>query len=189
MGSNEKFDVRRPHNCISMIIIRIPFPISFKQNLVKDEKVLEIYQEAEKRSRLITKWTTIVFVSDLNALSISPSFFFSLYSMWHGNYNTDTWVLSVKFFVPFDTSTVFGWYMELLLEASFGCACVVTLSVVLTWLVSCCIYVNALCDHSAAIFKKIDAKITVQQTDSVEAMKSTREDLKDLILFHVKLME
>lgn len=109
--------------------------------------------------------------------------------MRRGNFDTSTWFVPTKMSFPFSTSTVFGWYMALLMLVLLIFAYTLTITSMFTYMTSCWLYIEALCDCFKSMFNKMDAKITLDQIISVEKMNETNQDFKRIISFQLKVAE
>lgn len=157
--------------------------------LAEDTNEFDIYKKAEEKCRLNTIATFLLSMFNCTIFSFLPSILHSIICMSRGNYDTSTWFYALKITVPFDTSTVFGWYILLALEALFGVVLVSTITPVVTYFVNCCLYIRALCQHFEAAFHKLDAKILLSRTHRMSDANEIENELKELVLFHVKITE
>lgn len=145
----------------------------------------QIYRKTEKKCQLVSKWTLILSLINVSVLVVLPSIIDSIICIKAGNLNTNTWFFALKFSVPFNTSTVFGWYMLLTLETVVACVYVTLTTVVVTYLSSCCLYIKAMHDHFKGNFQKIDNRIIFDYFHLIES--KTRNEFKELIAFHVQI--
>lgn len=122
--------------------------------------------------------------------SFLPPIIHSAISMSHGNFDTSTWFIAVNFAFPFDTTSVLGWYIALLLITQFACVLTVLVTALFTYMFSDYLYIEALRDHFESIFKRVDSKITFNQCKSFGKMnKDMQLSLNELIIFHLKMTE
>lgn len=158
--------------------------------LVSDSSELLIYQKTETRCRLFSKWALIIYTNFLLIFFITPSIIHSIVCMRCGNFDTSTWFIAMKFVVPFDTTTVPGWYMALLVEIYFCCVYTIVITALITYLtVSSRLYIDALCEHFKLIFRKVDSKMKSSQKRSINRKHEMRSCFKEVISFHMKIVE
>lgn len=123
-------------------------------------------------------------------MSILPSVIHSAVCMLDGNLDTNTWFFATKLSVPFSTSSVFGWYMLVTWQTFSATTFLFVLTAIITYLLSCCFYVQALRDHFKSTFDKIDTKIVADATASTDEVNTeTLVALEKVVSFHVKSME
>lgn len=67
--------------------------------------------------------------------------------IWQGNFDTTTWTSLYNIIVPFDTSTVIGWYSFYIVQCYLACTYCYNQPTVITFFMGCCLYVEALCKH------------------------------------------
>lgn len=98
-----------------------------------------IEQQSRKKTRIIGYYPLM--------LVLVGAFFYSIYCIFVGNYDTSTWILPYLLSVPFDTSKIGGWYLLWIVEANIAftySTCLIGLS---SHFMSCCFYIGAVCDH------------------------------------------
>lgn len=166
------------------------FNTFFSCSLVGGADESEIYRSTERKCRLITKWTLFLTWAACGTFGILPSIIHSMICMWHGNFDTSSWFFATKMSLPFDTSTVYGWYISLIFETLFPFAAIAIAMPPVSLLVGCCLYVVAHRDHFKAIVNKMDAKISLNtKTCWILKMGEIDSDFEDMISFHVKITE
>lgn len=149
---------------------------------------MRIYRETEMKCRFYTKLAPTLYSIVAVLVCILPAVIYSSVCMWYGNFDTSTWFIPMKFAVPFNTATIGGWYVALLVKVVIIWVFIVVITALLTYLLSVCWYVKALRDHFESFFQKIDSKITF---DQMHSERNTEEKFffKELILFHMKMTE
>lgn len=120
------------------------------------------------------------------------AFAISLINMWFGNFDTSTWFIPVNLACPFDTSTIFGWYMMLLLfQIPCGFAFLLSITAIVTHFVSCCLYIIACCDHFKLKIQNLDqmiAKISDEHETNQENNKMNAL-IVDIISTHIDIIK
>lgn len=89
----------------------------------------------------------------------------SLVFIWKGNYDTDTWPPAGVVAVPFDTSTVFGWYMLQASQAVVTYCYAFCMSSTATLFLSSCFYIKAFSEHFIWIIDTIEEDIILYQLE------------------------
>lgn len=113
--------------------------------LEREGGIFDIYWNIEKKCR---KYTTIfTFYILWNETSFVASLFYSFYCVWCGNYDTSTWPLPFNILVPFDTTSLWGWYLLWFVQFSMGLSYTGCLTAITSYFMSCCLYICAICDH------------------------------------------
>lgn len=200
--SNELQAIVDKGNLFNEKLMKSEFLMKF--SAVKKTEEFRIYRKTERRCRLILVWAFIVSFANCAFLGIFPSVVHSIVSMVSGNFDTSTWFFVLKIAVPFNTSTIFGWYMKLLLELLFAIVAISIITPIVTYLANCCLYVflvsnyqfravncitfryvRALCDHFKVSFQKIDNRIIFDFFGLI--MSKTENEFKELISFHMQI--
>lgn len=90
--------------------------------------------------------------------------------------------------VPFDISTVLGWYIRLFVIYAYGgYTYALTFSAVVSYLTSCCLYVEACCEHFESMLQKCDELIDFAEEDLMK--KRFTDQLKTAVSLHTKILE
>lgn len=95
----------------NFFILIYPRNLSNKFFLVpdSDDAVFSIYWNTEQKSRRFTvNFLKFVFV---NRQMYVAGFFYSIYCMSFGNFDTSTWILPFRLLFPFNTETLHRWYL------------------------------------------------------------------------------
>lgn len=145
---------------------------------------MEIYLAAERKGRLFSKFVSLFLLSCMVTLFLL-SLIHSWISMGNGNYKTSTWFSPYKFHSPFDTSTVFGWYMLWLIQVYAGYTYNLSISVIIMYFVSCCFYIEACCKHFITLYNEFDSYLTKDERKSIAA----KRQLHEAILFHIEVIK
>lgn len=91
--------------------------------------------------------------------------------------------------VPFDTSTVFGWYVLWVVQIYAGYTYLFTITVVTTYFLSTCIYVGACCEQfSSMIFVLDEYFVEGDGCDNNKAAKAKRQ-ICEVIAVHLKTLQ
>lgn len=105
---------------------------------------------------------------------------YTLYCICIGNFDTTTWPPLTDVAVPYDETTIYGWFLTLLViygnELSY-LLCFISAS---TYFVSCCNYIGAICDHFNKLMHSIE--IDVQQNQRKQMNQRRFDETKDSII-------
>lgn len=131
-----------------------------------------------------------------------PSAAHSFYSMWMGNFDTSTWFTALQMSVPFDTSTVFGWYMKYLNQVWASIVFNLVTSTLIPYFANCCCYIGACSEQFKSNYKHLShdflkflersSKSNAPSTDNNQirpTMSEIQSQLTDLVRFHIKMFE
>lgn len=88
---------------------------------------------------------------------------FAAFNMWMGNFDTSTWLLPYSLIVPFDTTTLHGWLLLWLCNCYIGFVYSLSTTCAITYFVSCCFYIIAMCKHFDYLMKMFDMDVELKQ--------------------------
>lgn len=117
-----------------------------------------MYWRAEQTYRKYAKKLFIFFLAYDLAAYVS-ALAYSIISIAMGNNDASTWPIVYEFSVPFNTKTIFGWYVLLLMTACIDLAYVACLVLGTNQFIGCCIYIEAICEHIDLIMQTIEANV------------------------------
>lgn len=157
-----------------------PVPVNFKGT---NEQIRKIYWRAEQ---LYRKYTQNIIISCVayDQFGYVLTFFYSIYCLCIGNYDASTWVPLLQMSIPFDTKTIYGWYLLLFMLICTDIAYLSCLILGTTHFVGCCMYIMAICEHFDVAMQTVQA--TIEQ--SKRAMEINRQ-MHKAIRIHVKINE
>lgn len=116
--------------------------------------------------------------------------FYSIYCVLNGNYNTSSWLKPYNLVVPFETESISGWFMLYLIQCYLGTVYSLSKSSVISYFMSCCLYVAALCQHFALIvdqIKEINTKrLKMKGFELRKANIEVKIKMKELVIHHLK---
>lgn len=147
--------------------------------------------------RAFAKYMTIYFIVSSAIFIFLLSVIHSVICMWHGNFDTSTWFLSIQMSVPFDTSSIFGWYMKWVLQACGGFVYNTSIPALVPYFVCCCFYIGACCEHFRIKYEQFDANIANHNEKQGGKFKEGKVDriegnflmqFSDLVRFHVEIL-
>lgn len=118
-----------------------------------------------------------------------PAILLSIIDMCKGNFDTSTWFFYPKMVVPFSTETVFGWYVRLIFDNYGGWSYALTIVTIIAYLVGCCTYIGALCEHFRTIIRECDELVNNYGHDKGKHNEIFTEKLKLAVSLHVNIFE
>lgn len=139
------------------------------------------YSRAEEKCKMLTRMVIVGYcLMAMGLFVLSASY--SIFNMWMGNFETSTWLLPYAFTVPFDTSTVYGWYMFWFLQLYAALAYSLSITCATTFFGGCCFYIIAICEHFQFYIKKIDAGVEIMDSKANELGQKNRGKMHSSVL-------
>lgn len=119
---------------------------------------------------------------------------YSLYCIWRGNYDTSAWTLPLDITVPFDTSTLSGWYAHWIVQVNTDLAYAMSFILITSYFVCCCLYIGAICDHfdflCDSIVEDIDSnRIEADLKKYQKRLQQIKVKIGRMIKVHMKMTE
>lgn len=106
-----------------------------------------------------------------------------------GNFDTSTWLLPYSLTVPFDTSTVLGWYLFWLVQLYIAIVYAVSVACATTYFGSNCLYITAICEHLGFLIGSIDCDVETMNFKSKLQPESSSVNMIELKLKMTKIVE
>lgn len=151
---------------------------------------MKIYEDVEQKSRSFTNFLFCLGIGSGAVGVIIPSYMLSFISMFMGNYDPSTWFFPIKYSVPFNSSTILGFYIKLTMYAVHGLhSYYMIILTSICYLVSCCYYINACCAHFQHMSNEVDRIISHDKEIKQEETIEVNNRLKVAIEFHIKILE
>lgn len=167
---------------------------------VKLTRAARIYVKCERNGRLYTKCLAS-FKFTLSIGIFGVMLWNSFAAMWTGNFDTSTWIVAYHTAVPFDTTTVLGWYLRLAFQWIFAMFYVLTKTPASTFYLSSCLYIEAMCHHFGHSIRALAALATDLPDTSGDTSGDKsggagrskahliKEQLIETIALHAKILE
>lgn len=150
-------------------------------SLADDDEIYKMYWKNEQKCRKFTKIMTYYVL--LHQSIVMACLFYSIYCITVGNLDTSTWVIAFNIVVPFDTQSLFGWYLQWLIQLSMSISYVLSVVSVTSYFVCCCFYIQTICDHFDMLVKSIEQK------DGEIGERTQEKKIIEAIEIHVKVFE
>lgn len=117
-----------------------------------------IYWRAEQKYRKYSKRIAVILlVYDQSTYLLT--FLYSICWILTGNNDASTWPILFELSVPFDTKTIGGWYLLLMITACLDLSFLICVISATTQFIGCCIYMLAICEHFNLIMQTVQANI------------------------------
>lgn len=115
---------------------------------------MHIYWKAEQKCRKILN--RFGFFIIFNQVLFITTFFYSIYCFVIKR--VDIWELPLSFgmVVPFNTKTNWGWYLLWSIQFGMSFSYVSTMVSITMYFISCCTYIETMCDHFDLIIDSAD---------------------------------
>lgn len=150
---------------------------------------MRIYENVEQKCR---RFTIVLMKLGMVSGAIGvfmPTFVLSLVAMLMGNHDASTWFFPTKYLVPFDSTTIVGFYSKLAMYAVYGLnSYYLVILTAIGYFVSCCYYLNAFCEYFQLMFNEID-QIACHRCISAKETNEINNRLKKAVEFHKKIFE
>lgn len=158
----------------------------------EQSEAFHIYYEIEQRCR---KYASLAFnLLILNQIVHVGTLLYSFYNIAIGNFDTTTWVLAFRVYIPFDTSEIVAWYLEWLLFFGTCVSYYLCQSTITTYFVCCVIYLMGICDHFDFVYNSaMDCSEQIQHEKNPQKYKEKYhqiwEKLSESVSIHIKAFE
>lgn len=113
----------------------------------------------------------------------------SIFEICFGNFDATTLQLPFNIWIPFDTTTILGWYILSFLQFNTGIVYSLTLVAGTTYFLSCCIYIVALCDQFKYIMQMKYRIVDKNSGRKYNGILQMKQQLSEAIEIHNKGFE
>lgn len=122
------------------------------------------------------------------------NFAYATYCVCMGNYDTSTWPAPMDLSVPFDKSTIIGWYSLTFILMCMDLTYLISLLLGTTHFIACCIYIAAICEHHELVLRSWQENIEQNQREAdrqkfEENSAKIREQIKGIVQIHMEIFE
>lgn len=161
--------------------------------LDNEDEIYENYWKSEKKCRKYTKivWSYFLF----HNLHILFPLLCSFYYICVGQFDTTKLILPFAIFVPFDSTTFYGWYLLWFIQFNMNTVYLVAVLSITSYFVACSVYICAICDHINLLFKSLkqdafdDPSQGSKKTSSKKKQLAYHNKIKRIVDIHNKLYE
>lgn len=159
----------------------------------KNYEIQNVYWRAEQKYRKCSKMIAIAFlVYDQSAYW--STFISSICWILSGNTDASTWPVVFELSVPFDTKTIFGWYLLLLITTCLDFMYFTCMLLGTTQFMGYCIYIAAICEHFDLITQTIQTNIKLHLHEKnpqkcSEISGIINDQFREAIQIHIMIYE
>lgn len=130
----------------------------------------------------------------MDQLMTIASIFYSFYCLYAGNLDTSTWLLPFQFAVPFETKTVWKWYILWVYNLKANLAYAGIITSVSSYFVCCCLYIQGICNHFNLLIQSLQNDVEQYKKDTnpkimQEKSQSIKKTFCKAIEAHVTALE
>lgn len=119
-------------------------------------------------------------------------FIFSVYFILFDNFNPSELPLPYYMVIPFDTHTIFGWYLLWFIQCMMSTSYTVSVLSTTSYFVCSCLYIGTICNHFELLFESLGKnveQIQERNTKYVELRLQAQTSLHQAVEIHVKIYE
>lgn len=174
--------------------IAIVFPLcSLHFSAADDKKVTFIYWNVEKKCHRFMKRLSPFVV--IQQTGYCFALLYSIYNVCVSNFDTSTYFLPLRLATPFNTDTVFKFYLFLMVHLSIGYSYLFCAIPTISYFVCWCFYLNGLVDHFDYLFGLLNAEFEENEDEpndratAYENSLRARKLLSNAIDLHNKIYE
>lgn len=135
------------------------FSAFFQSETDSDEAIFNMYWNIEQKCQQFKRIVFLYFY--FHPVMFGGALLYSFYCMLTGNYDTTTWILSYKLSVPFDKTTVDGWYLFWLISIQIGIPYSLAMILLMSYFAGCCYYIIGICYHFKLVISSINNSLVV----------------------------
>lgn len=150
------------------------------------------YWKIELKCRKVTKITAKFIV--IHQFTYVATFIYSLVCVFVGNIDTRTWPLLFNFSLPFDPTSIFGWYLLWFIQCHVDLSYALSMISATTYFICCCFYIHAICDDFNFVVDSVVENVERNNTETNprkfrENYCNVVRGLRDAVGIHLKVFE
>ena len=134
-----------------------------RKTVEENSEVNQIYWECEQKCRKHTQRFSYFVIFHTSAFTIGLTY--ALICIAFGNYDTSRWYLPFAMVSPFDQTSVVGWLLTWIIQVSEAISYALPLSLVTSYFVSCCYYINSMVEHTNLMINSVTTDVERMQTE------------------------
>lgn len=159
---------------------------------VEGSQIHDLYWRNEEKCRKYTKIICSFVFFHLSAFMVV--FVVAIYHVSVGHYDASTWNMFFFMVVPFDKTTVRGYFLLWFYQLNIALFYISSMTTTTSYFMSCSYYIDAMCSHYIYFVNLINENVKhIQFGDypySIERnRKKLTDQLCDVIKFHNKIFE
>lgn len=122
------------------------------------------------------------------------AFAFAIYCICTGDFDTSAWNLPFNIVVPFDTTPIWGWFVDWFYQAISGFAYGSCMIIPTIYFVCTCNYIIAICTHFELLVNSLSGDVREIHMESKHQLRpkmwiDVRQKLSQLVDGHTNLLE
>lgn len=119
---------------------------------------------------------------------------YAIYSICIGNHDNSSWMLPLNIVLPFDTSTISGWFVEWFLQCNAGFSYAISVSLSSMYFVCLCLNIITICNHFDFLLESVDQSLMQIQNEKIPKKRkivwfNINRTLCEAVKIHVKVNE
>lgn len=156
----------------------------------KGPNEVKIYENVERNCRDFAQFLVRLGMGSGVIGVFIPTFGLSLVSLLAGNFDAGTWFFPVKYVVPFDSTTILGFYAKVVLYTVYALnSYYLVVLTAIGYFVSCCYYLNGFVENFQLMFDEVDQIVSQDKCMGPEVTIDINKRLKRAVEFHIKIFE
>lgn len=112
---------------------------------------------------------------------------YTFYCIFVGQYDMTKWIVPFDIYVPFDTTTFFGWFLLWFVQFNMTIAYITAMVSTTSYFVSCCVYICAVCDHLSLIFNSLNEDFQSNSQQRKKNDSNEKEPNKHFQEYRIKI--
>lgn len=176
--------------------VSVQYLVWFKRKIISfsagvDFEVSSIYWNVEEKCRKIAKMTALFVL--VHPSAVLPTIIYSVVCIARDNFDASKFFLPFHLVVPFDSTTMCGFYALCTIQYSAGASYIFCIASILSYFVCCCLYVEAICNQFNYSIQLLDQLIIRKQMkddkDVQTLFKNAINQIKKAVELHVEILE
>lgn len=160
--------------------------------IVREDEIHDVYWKCEQNCRKFTKMLAFDYMILIGIL-FTAYFIYSIYFILLGKFDPSALLLPYYMIVPFDTRTIYGWYLLWLIQCMMSASYAVCVLSTTMYFVSCCLYICTICQHFKLLFDSLELYVQQLQDEKCALNSNLRQEaqrcLHQAVEIHVKVYE
>lgn len=145
-----------------------------------------VYWNVEQRCRQYTR--NIWYYAVPHHWMFLVAIFKSTFDIICGNYDTSAWDLPFRMSLPFNIDSVLGWFLSLFIQLNTSITYVLIMIPVTTYFMSCCLYLQTICDHFDMLIDTVKNNVEINQMEkNIFKYKKRELQIKEHLCHAIKI--
>lgn len=161
--------------------------------LGEDDVIHDLYWNAEQKCRKYTKNLAMIHVFYVQT-AYCVVFLYSIYCLCTANFDASTWPTVYDIYVPLDTATVLGWYIQFFFGNLMEVCYFLTMVLPTAYFICCGVYIRTMCKHFLELMISMQRKIEQQEQDAnlqthVKNYRQIKTQFSKAIKIHMEILK